>query len=199
MTQPIILASGSRIRAELLTNAGLTFSVQRPQVDEGQVKKSLLNRDLSPQSIAEELAQSKAHEISESIPQALVIGCDQVLEFDGRMISKPQSRENALQQLMAMRGRSHWLLSAVVLCQSGRPLWRHTGRVRMEMRNSSDTYLRAYVARNWDSIRDAVGAYKLEEEGVRLFSDIDGDYFHVLGMPLLELLNDLTQRGVLES
>lgn len=91
------------------------------------------------------------------------------------------------------------LLSAAVICQDGRPIWRHVGQVRLRMRECSDAYLSGYVSRNWDSIRHAVGAYKLEEEGVRLFTTIDGDYFNVLGMPLLELLNFLVLRGVIEK
>ena len=127
------------------------------------------------------------------------MGCDQVLEFDGQLVSKPEPPEQALAQLRAMRGKRHKLLSAAVLCRDGKPDWRHVGQVRLTMRDSSDAYLQDYVARNWDSIRHAVGGYKLEEEGVRLFTVIDGDYFTVLGMPLLELLNYLTLRGEIES
>jgi septum formation protein len=110
-------------------------------------------------------------------------------------LSKPPTPEDALEQLKAMRGDRHTLLSAAVICEDGKPIWRHVGVVRLRMHENSDDYLEDYVGRNWESIRHAVGAYKLEEEGVRLFSRIDGDYFTVLGLPLLELLSYLGLRG----
>ena len=125
----------------------------------------------------------------------MIIGCDQVLEHAGTLLSKPKSADDALLQLQAMRGDRHTLLSAAVIYENGKPVWRHVGVVRLRMRDASDAYLQDYIGRNWDSIQHAVGAYKLEEEGVRLFSRIEGDYFNVLGMPLLEILNYLTLRG----
>lgn len=199
MSVPFLLASGSHIRAELLRNAGLEITVQPPRVDEEAVKQALLAEAAPPRDVADALAELKARKISEKHPGALVLGCDQVLEFDGQLISKPDSPDQALTQLKAMRGKRHKLLSAAVICRNGQPEWRHVGQVRLVMRESSDAYLKDYVARNWDSIRHAVGAYKLEEEGVRLFTQIDGDYFTVLGMPLLELLNYLTLRGEIAS
>jgi len=199
MSVPIVLASGSEIRATLLRNAGLEIEIHRPRVDEATVKQALIGEGAPPRDIADALAELKARKVSEKTPGALVIGCDQVLEFDGALLSKPESPEAALDQLKAMRGRRHRLLSAAVICRDGHPEWRHVGQVRLTMRQASDTYLDAYVARNWDSIRHAVGAYKLEEEGVCLFTAIDGDYFTVLGMPLLELLNFLMLRGAIDS
>lgn len=199
MSIPFVLASGSEIRADLLRNAGLKIAVQPPRVDEEAVKQALLAEGAPPRDVADALAELKARKISEKHQQALVLGCDQVLEFDGQLISKPESPDQALAQLKAMRGKRHKLLSAAVICRDGKPEWRHVGQVRLVMRDSSDAYLEDYVTRNWDSIRHAVGAYKLEEEGVRLFTQIDGDYFTVLGMPLLELLNYLTLRGEIAS
>ena len=199
MSVPILLASGSEIRATLLRNAGVEVGVAPPRVDEDAVKAALIAEEAPPRDIADALAELKARKISEKTPGAWVIGCDQVLEFEGRLLSKPASPEAALEQLRAMRGKRHRLLSAAVICRDGRPEWRHVGQVRLTMREASDSYLQDYVARNWDSIRHAVGAYKLEEEGVRLFASIDGDYFTVLGMPLLELLNFLMLRGAITS
>ncbi len=199
MSVPIILASGSSIRAQLLENAGVPFTVQTARVDEDTAKRALLAEDASPRDIADTLAEMKARKVSDKTPGAMVLGCDQVLDFDGRLLSKPETPADALAQLRAMRGKRHMLLSAAVIYQDGEPIWRHVGQVRLRMRMSSDAYLRNYVDRNWDSIRHAVGAYKLEEEGVRLFATIDGDYFNVLGMPLLELLNFLAVKGVIDQ
>ena len=197
MNTPITLASGSEIRAQMLRNAGVFFETQVARVDEEMIKASLLAEQASPRDIADALAEAKARKVSDKVG-GLVIGCDQVLDFQGNLLSKPKTEDDALNQLRSMRGERHMLLSAAVIYEDGKPVWRHVGQVRLLMRDASDAYLTDYVARNWDSIRHSVGAYKLEEEGVRLFTRIDGDYFNVLGMPLLELLAYLTLRGVLQ-
>lgn len=199
MSIPLVLASGSAIRAQLLKNACVPFTVEVPRIDEAAIKASLLVEGASPRDIADALAEGKARKIAAKRPDAVVLGCDQVLDFQGEILSKPLSPDAALEQLKTMRGQRHMLLSAAVLYENGEPVWRHVGQVRLRMRAASDAYLSDYVTRNWDSIRHAVGAYKLEEEGVRLFTTIDGDYFNVLGMPLLELLNHLTLRGMIDQ
>ncbi len=199
MSDPIILASGSQIRAQMLTNAAVPFEVMVARVDEQAVKAALLAEQASPRDIADALAELKARKISDKRPGALVLGCDQVLDFRGRLLSKPESPDEAFEQLAEMRGDRHSLLSAAVIVENGQPIWRHVGQVRLRMRQVSDGYLQEYIERNWESIRHAVGGYKLEEEGVRLFSGIDGDYFNVLGLPLIELLNYLSLRGAIAT
>lgn len=195
MAQPLILASSSEIRAQLLRQSAVEFSVSPARIDEDMVREAMQHEDAPPRDIADMLAELKARKVSEKSPGALVLGCDQVLEHRGVVLSKPVSPEDALHQLQAMRGDRHTLLSAAVICENGEPIWRHVGVVRLRMHEASDTYLKDYIERNWESIRHSVGAYKLEEEGVRLFSRIDGDYFTVLGLPLLELLSYLALRG----
>lgn len=195
----IVLASGSEVRRHLLTNAGVRFDVHHPRVDEEALKAALVEEQASPRDIADALAELKAAKISSKFPSAFVVGCDQVLAFNGALYSKPESQDGAFQQLMQMRGESHKLLSAVVVFEDTKPVWRHVSEVELKMRNLSESYLQDYVVRNWDSIRHSVGAYKIEEEGVRLFSHIRGDYFSILGLPLLELLSYLELRGELDS
>ncbi|MDO6590462.1 septum formation protein Maf [Loktanella sp. D2R18] len=199
MTTPIILASGSEIRATLLRNAAVPFSVAKARIDEDMIRQSLTAEEASPRDIADTLAELKAQRVASRHPDALVIGCDQILAKGRTVFSKPETPAQAFEQLQSLRGDKHQLLSAAVIYGEGKPLWRHVGSVRLQMRDASDTYLQDYVDRNWESIRHSVGAYKLEEEGVRLFTRIDGDYFNVLGLPLLELLSYLTLRGDLPS
>ncbi|GGX39834.1 Maf-like protein [Tateyamaria omphalii] len=199
MNTPIVLASGSSIRAQLLQNAGIEFEVMVPRIDEEAVKEALIAEEASPRDIADALAEMKARKVADKVPGAMIIGCDQVLSFDNDLLSKPIDPMDAAEQLRAMRGQRHMLLSAAIIYHEGKPIWRHVGQVRLRMRNVSDAYLDGYIDRNWDDIRHSVGAYQLEAEGVRLFHSIEGDYFNVLGMPLLELLAFLTLRGVIDG
>ncbi|MFU8778018.1 MAG: Maf family protein [Roseovarius sp.] len=199
MHASLILASGSTIRQSLLRNAGLAFDSVTPRVDEESLRAALLAEGAKPRDIADALAELKATKISARYPTALVIGCDQVLDLAGALLSKPDTVDQARAQLCAMRGKRHDLLSAVVICQAGRPLWRHIGIARMTVRPFTDAWLDGYLSRNWPDIAESVGAYKLEAEGVRLFSRVDGDYFTVLGLPLLDLLSFLTLRGDLQQ
>ena len=199
MVMPVILASGSEIRAQMLRQAGVDFDVQVARVDEQMIREALVADGALPRDIADALAESKARKVAQKSYNAFVIGCDQVLEFNGNLLSKPKSPDEAIDQIIAMRGERHTLLSAAVIYNEGKPIWRHVGQVRLRMRDATDAYISGYVERNWDSIQNSVGGYKLEEEGVRLFHSVEGDYFNVLGMPLLPLLAFLTLRGVIEQ
>ncbi|SHJ04008.1 Maf family protein [Wenxinia saemankumensis] len=195
----LIVASASAIRATLLRNAGLAIAVQPAPIDEPALRRALEAEGASPRDTADALAEAKAIRVSAKRPGALVLGCDQVLDHDGAVLAKPEDPDEAIAQLTAMSGRTHRLLSAAVLAEDGAPKWRHVSTVRMHMAPRSPEWIAGYVERNWDSIRHAVGAYKLEEEGVRLFSRVEGDYFAILGLPLLEVLNHLTLTGRLTS
>jgi septum formation protein len=195
MTRPLILASTSAIRQTMLRSAGVEFEARPAKIDEETIKASLLAEGAKPREIADALAEGKARKIAMKEPGALVLGCDQVLDLKGKLFSKPRSIEEASAQLAELSGQTHKLLSAAVLYEEGKPVWRHIGEARLTMRSLSPEYQADYLARNWESIRSSVGCYKLEEEGVRLFARVEGSNFTVLGLPLVEFLSYLTLRG----
>ena len=199
MTDRIVLASASKTRQRLLRDAGVPFDVKTAPVDEAAIRAALEAEGAGPRDIADALAEMKARRVAEKDPGALVIGGDQVLEFQGRALGKAVTAQILRAQLAEMRGKRHSLLSAAVVYEDARPVWRHVGQVRLHMRDVSDAYLDDYIDRNWDSVRRSVGGYLIEGEGVRLFSRIEGDYFHVLGLPLIELLSYLGLRGSVPS
>ena len=199
MPEPLVLASSSVTRARLLRNAGLAFASEDARLDEAAVRDALLAEGAGPRDIADTLAEMKALRISARHPTALVIGSDQVLAVAGRVLGKAEDMSAARDQLLLLRDRQHLLLSAVVVCQGGEPLWRHVGEARMRMRAFSEEWLDDYLLRNAEAVLASVGGYRIEEEGVRLFSAIEGDYFTILGLPLLPLLSWLSLRGTIPS
>jgi septum formation protein len=193
----VLLASASATRAGLLKAAGVDFDVVASGVDEAPIKAALLADGSDPAEIASRLAEAKALSASMAYPDDLVVGADQTLEFEGRLFDKAGSIAEARERLAELRGRTHLLHAAVVGARAGRPLWSETVTTRLTMRDVSDPFLDAYLARNADVALWSVGAYALEGEGVQLFERIEGDYFAVLGLPLLGLLAHLRDQGLL--
>lgn len=193
----LILASGSSIRQEMLRNAGVDFRIATARVDEDAIRAALLAEGAKPWDVADALAEAKARKVAGKEPGAMVIGCDQVLDFKGEIISKPRDKQELRAQLERLSGQRHRLLSAAVIYENSEPVWRHVGVVRLEMRELSPAYLDEYIDRHAEELMHSVGGYQLESEGVRLFAKVEGDYFTVLGLPLIALLGYLTARGVI--
>lgn len=192
----LILASGSRTRQTLLSQAGVPFSVDVPRVDEDAVKAAMRAEGAPPGDVAEALAELKATRVSPKHPGALVVGCDQMLACEGTWYDKPVDRAAARDQLLALRGRTHELISCAVVVRDGERLWHHVDRARLTMRPFSEAFLDEYLDRAGDAVTQSVGAYQLEGLGAQLFARVQGDYFTILGMPLLPLLDFVRNHGV---
>jgi septum formation protein len=182
-----------------LRAAGVPIIVDAATVDEADVKASLRAAQSSASAIAETLAELKAQRVSRRHDGKLVIGADQVLQCDAAIFDKPADPSEARRQLLALRGRQHQLLSAIVLVRDGRRLWHHIGRADLLMRDFSDRFVDDYLQSAGDAALSSVGAYQIEGIGAQLFVGIDGDYFTILGLPLLPLLQILREHGVLQS
>lgn len=199
MPMPLMLASASPTRAEMLRRAGIAIEVHPARIDEEALKESLAQENATPRDIADALAEQKARKVSARFDGKLVLGADQILDFDGAALSKPATRDEAHAQLDKLRGKDHRLFSAAVLARDGVPVWRAIDTVRLTMRAISDTYMGDYIDRNWPDISGSVGGYRIEEEGVRLFSNIEGSHFAILGLPLLPLLTHLAMIGEIQA
>jgi septum formation protein len=193
---PLILASASPSRRQLLVSAGLAFDVETSGVDEDEATRSLLAERASPQDIAEALAEMKALRVSGRHSTAMVVGGDSTLACNGRLFDKPATLEAARQQLLALSGQTHELFSSVVVAQGGVRLWHCNERARLTMRPFNEPFVDAYLARAGEGVLASVGAYQLEGLGAHLFSRVDGDYFTILGLPLLPLLSFLAGHGI---
>lgn len=196
---PVVLASASAVRLKLLRAAGVPVIADAAAIDETEVKASLRAAHAAAATIAETLAELKAQRVSRRHPGRLVVGSDQVLECDDVVFDKPVDLSEARRQLLTLRGRRHRLLSAIVLVRDGERLWHHVGRAELLMREFSEPFLDGYFRSVGDAALSSVGGYQVEGLGAQLFARIDGDYFTVLGLPLLPLLDILREHGALPS
>ncbi len=198
LSAPVILASGSEARARLLRDVGIKFSVAPAGVDEAMVKESLQGEGASASDAAAALAELKANRGSQRDPTALVIGADQILECDGVWYDKPENRQTAKNQLRDLAGKTHRLWTTAAVAKGGSMIWHHNVCASLTMRMFSPEFLDAYVERLGDNILKTVGGYELEGEGLQLFEKVEGDYFGILGLPMLELISFLREHQVIE-
>ncbi len=193
----IILASTSKIRGKILSAAGIEFSMLDSELDEEKSKNSLM--ELPPRHISLALARLKSEKISRQNLASMTIGTDQVLGFEEQIFNKPVSRADAERQLSMLRNATHTLYSAVSCATAGAEVWSHCSEARLTMRDFTPDFLSSYLDRSPADYLSSVGAYKLEETGIQLFEKIEGDYFTILGLPILPLLGFLRQRGIIPS
>lgn len=196
--KPVTLASASASRAALLHGAGVSFQVRAAGVDEDAVKASLLAEGAGPREVADALAELKAVRAS-GRTEGLVIGADQTLDLDGALVDKAASLDEARERLKALRGRPHKLHAGVVVAEDGQPIWREVKSATLWMRPFSDDFLESYLLGEGDRLLGSVGCYQLEGRGVQLFERIEGDYFTILGLPLVGLLDLLRRHGALPA
>lgn len=199
MTTPLILASSSPFRKMLLTNAGIRFESESASVDERAVEETLQGTGAGADDVALVLAEAKAQDVAERNPGSLVIGSDQTLSLGDEIFHKPPTMDAARRQLLRLSGQTHQLNSAVVLVRDGTTVWRHVAVARLTMRDLEPGFVGRYLAAAGDGVLSSVGAYQLEAEGVQLFDKIEGDYFSILGLPLLPLLAELRRLGAIDG
>ena len=197
----LILASGSAARRTLLEAAGLNFDVIPANIDEGKIRDAIVGAtaNVEGSDIAGVLAAEKARLVSIEHPNALVVGADQVLTLGGKFFSKAENLAEAREILSMLRGRTHELVSAVALARNGEVHWQTSATAEMTMRSFSDEFLGCYLEKMGDRALQIVGCYEIEGPGVQLFEEIDGDYFTILGIPLLELLARLRHEGMVTA
>ncbi|GGA90584.1 Maf-like protein [Brucella endophytica] len=199
MTERIILASKSPFRAALMKNAGIAFEAVEANIDERAVEATLDGSGATAEDVAGVLAEAKALDASSRYPEALVIGSDQTLSLEDEIFHKPADMDAARRQLLNLSGKTHELNSAVVIARGGEIVWRHVGVARMTMRPLDPGFIGRYLARVGDIALKSVGAYQIEGEGLQLFERIEGDYFTIVGLPMLPLLGQLRELGAIDG
>jgi septum formation protein len=197
VSAPLVLASASLSRAHMLREAGVDLDIIPANIDEDAIKKTMGAQGHNTEDIAMALAQEKAHTISQQHPDALVIGADQILVCDGDLFDKPATLLDAANHLHTLSGREHHLVTAACVLLNGETLWQHMSLPRLTMRALDKGYIADYLAHIGDKALTSVGAYQLEGRGAQLFESVEGDFFAILGLPLLPLLAFLRDRGLM--
>ena len=195
----LILASSSTVRARLLREAGLNFETHPARIDEDAIKQSMLGEGAKPRDIADTLAELKSQRISSRYPNAMVIGADQILVCDGELFSKPNDMQEARSHLETLSGKRHDLVTATTIARAGSVIWRRVDIVKLTMRDLSPAFISHYLEQTGEDALESVGCYRLEGLGVQLFQKIDGDFFTILGLPLLAILDFLRLHKVIDS
>ncbi len=195
----LVLASASPFRRMLLANAGIAFSHQAADIDERAIDAELESEGASPEEVALALAGEKAADVARHFPGAVVIGSDQTMSLGDRVYHKPKDMADAYAHLRSLSGKTHQLNSAILLYRDDDILWRHVSSARLTMRPLSDDFIARHLARVGEKVLTSVGAYQLEGEGIHLFENIEGDYFTILGLPMLPLLAKLREIGVIDG
>ena len=187
MLNQIILASKSKIRKKILERNKISFKVEPSNVDEDSVKESLLKEKATPEIISKNLAELKANKISQKKPKELILGADSVIDLNGKIISKPKNREEALQILNNLNGRTHYLISSVCISQNGSMIWNYTDKASLTMKQMEERELKDYLAKISDEALYAYNVYQIEGEGRSLFSKIEGDEDTIMGLPIKKI------------
>tara|TARA_A100001388_G_C28686735_1_gene459164 strand:- start:274 stop:858 length:585 start_codon:yes stop_codon:yes gene_type:complete len=189
----IILASKSEVRKKILLDNGIIFSVEHSKVDEEIIKESLKKEGATPEIISKNLAELKANKVSNKMPEDLVLGADSVIDLEGEIISKPTSRDEALEILKKMNGKSHFLISSVCISRNGNMIWNHTDKAKLVMKSFKDSELKNYLSKISDENLYAYNVYQIEGEGKKLFSEIKGDKNTIMGLPIAKIKNYLKE------
>ena len=199
MNKPVVLASGSPFRRKMLEDAGILVEAIPADIDERAVESAIEGSGITPGELAVILAEAKAVDVSQRLPDRLVIGADQTLSLGDEVLHKPRDMEEARRRLLAMSGRVHQLNSGVVIARNGTVLWRHVSVARLTMRELDPAFVGRHLSRVGEKALSSVGAYQIEAEGIQLFEKIEGDHFTIVGLPLLPLLAELRKLGEIDG
>lgn len=197
MTVPLVLASSSPFRRMLMENAGLTFESRAAEIDERKIEAGL--EGASPDQVALTLAKAKAVDVTRHFPGALVIGSDQTMSLGSRVYHKPKTLAEAKENLLSLSDKTHRLNSAIAFARDNEIVWEHVAHADLTVRALNETFVDRYLSRVGEKVYGSVGAYQLEGEGIQLFSRIEGDYFTILGLPMLPLLEKLRELGAIDG